>query len=380
MKAFKTRIYPTAQQQTYLNQAFGMHRFAWNWAVSEYFTQLQNKVYMSAFKLQKKFNNEVVGTVGYEWTKEVNSMFRGEAFKDFGQAVNRWYALRVLAQSEGRQLKPDEGKPTYKKKGKCADSARLFSKSKTEFKVLSAHYFSIVTIRGKTRMNLKVRESIEFLKTADIKTCTFSRVGGKYYMALTYEKANRVKTAESGTIGIDLGIKHSIYCYDGTNFRSETLPPTLEAAERHTERINRLLSRAQKGSKHYEKLIIRRQRSYAHEANIKKDFREKLSSELAESYNLFKIDDFGFESALNLNCNRKLYDVSPYAFKLRLKEKAKEHGSVVQMLPEFTPSSKTCSCCGNKKVMKLSDRLYECPACGLKLDRDANSAVFAYNF
>ena len=63
--------------------------------------------------------------------------------------------------------------------------------------------------------------------------------------------------------------------------------------------------------------------------NIKKDFREKLTTELARSYNLFKIDDFGFESALNLNCNRKLYDVAPYAFKLRLKEKAKERGSVI---------------------------------------------------
>lgn len=335
---------------------------------------------MSAFKLQKKFNNEVAGTPGYEWTKEVNSMFRGEAFKDFSLAINKWYELHALAKSKGRQLKPDEGKPTYKKKGKCIDSARLFKKGGSEFKVLSAHHFSVVAVRGKTRMNLKVRESIEFLKNADIKTCTFSRVGGKYYMSLTYEKANRIKPALDGTIGIDLGIKHSIYCYDGMNFRSETLPSTLEIAERHTERINRLLARTQNSSNHHQKLVDRLQRSYVHETNIKKDFREKLTTELAKSYNLFKIDDFGFESALNLNCNRKLYDVAPYAFKLRLKEKAKERGSIVQILPEFTPSSKTCSCCGNKKVMKLSDRVYECSVCGLKLDRDANSAVFAYNF
>lgn len=68
MKAFKTRIYPTAQQQDYLNQAFGMRRFAWNWAMSEYFAQQKLGIYMTTYSLQKKFNNEVAGTLGYEWT------------------------------------------------------------------------------------------------------------------------------------------------------------------------------------------------------------------------------------------------------------------------------------------------------------------------
>ena len=107
------------------------------------------------------------------------------------------------------------------------------------------------------RMEFKLRESIAFLQDADIKTCTFSRVGGKYYMSLTYEKANRTKTAAVGTIGIDLGIKHSISCFDGTTYREETLPPTLEAAQKHTEKVNRLLARTEIGSKRHARLVLR---------------------------------------------------------------------------------------------------------------------------
>lgn len=38
-------------------------------------------------------------------------------------------------------------------------------------------------------------------------------------------------------------------------------------------------------------------------------------------------------------------------------------------------TSKTCSRCGVKKDMPLSQRIYRCPICGLVMDRDRNSAV-----
>ena len=41
----------------------------------------------------------------------------------------------------------------------------------------------------------------------------------------------------------------------------------------------------------------------------------------------------------------------------------------------FFPSSKLCSCCGNrKKDLKLSDRIYKCE-CGNVIDRDYQAAL-----
>jgi len=42
----------------------------------------------------------------------------------------------------------------------------------------------------------------------------------------------------------------------------------------------------------------------------------------------------------------------------------------------FEPTSKTCSCCGwINKELSLSDRMFACPECGLKIDRDLNAAI-----
>ena len=42
----------------------------------------------------------------------------------------------------------------------------------------------------------------------------------------------------------------------------------------------------------------------------------------------------------------------------------------------FYPSSKLCSCCGYKNVnLKLSDRIFNCPSCGLSIDRDLNAGL-----
>ena len=39
-------------------------------------------------------------------------------------------------------------------------------------------------------------------------------------------------------------------------------------------------------------------------------------------------------------------------------------------------TSKTCSCCGNKKYdLKLSNRIYNCLICKRSIDRDENSAI-----
>lgn len=44
-------------------------------------------------------------------------------------------------------------------------------------------------------------------------------------------------------------------------------------------------------------------------------------------------------------------------------------------------SSKTCSYCGHiKKDLKLSERIYVCPNCGAKLNRDLNAAINLANY
>jgi putative transposase len=58
--------------------------------------------------------------------------------------------------------------------------------------------------------------------------------------------------------------------------------------------------------------------------------------------------------------------------------KAAWYGKEIVVIDRWFPSTKKCSACGQLKIMKLSDRTYNCD-CGLVLDRDHNAAINIQN-
>lgn len=50
-------------------------------------------------------------------------------------------------------------------------------------------------------------------------------------------------------------------------------------------------------------------------------------------------------------------------------------GGQLVKINRFAPSSQLCSSCGNRQKMPLSIRTYNCPVCGLSIDRDYNAAL-----
>ncbi|WP_258436605.1 transposase [Helicobacter monodelphidis] len=46
---------------------------------------------------------------------------------------------------------------------------------------------------------------------------------------------------------------------------------------------------------------------------------------------------------------------------------------------KFYPSSKTCSNCGYiNNDLSLKDRIFQCPSCDIKIDRDYNASLNIY--
>jgi len=70
-----------------------------------------------------------------------------------------------------------------------------------------------------------------------------------------------------------------------------------------------------------------------------------------------------------------------YEFKRQVKYKCRKYGIEFVEADRWFPSSKICSCCGKKKTdLKLSDRVFVCSHCDLKLDRDLNAAINLANY
>ena len=64
-----------------------------------------------------------------------------------------------------------------------------------------------------------------------------------------------------------------------------------------------------------------------------------------------------------------------------MKYKCEFNGIGFVQVSRWFPSSKMCHACGCiKKDLKLSDRTYICPECGIVIDRDLNAAINLSNY
>lgn len=381
MKTFKTQIFPTTWQRKYFEQSFGIRRSAWNWAVATYFKTAEEKDdFLSSFDLDKLFRTERYENPKYSYLKDVNSMVWAEAFKDFGLSIKAYSKKQKEARRTVVKVNSDKYKPSFKKKGKCVDSFRYTSKSLPS-RVAGRKDLWLTTTRELKRTKLRLAEPINWIDDKLIKTTTISKKAGKYYISLVYEKPNhKPRKKGTGTVGLDMGIKHIAVSHDGVEDKVFDAPSTLDRAERKTERLNQKLAASQKGSKRRSKIKLSLQKAYEKEANIKKDFREKMTTMLVENYHEIKLDMFEFEHAKALDVNRSLYRVGIYAFKERLTTKALERGNSVKFVPKGTPTTQTCSHCAHVQTNKLTlaDRTFKCESYNIVLDRDANSARNTY--
>ena len=78
----------------------------------------------------------------------------------------------------------------------------------------------------------------------------------------------------------------------------------------------------------------------------------------------------------NRHLAKAIQDQRLYEFIRQMQYKCEERGIEFIQVSRFYPSSKTCSNCGAiKRNLKLSERTFVCPECGLHIDRDYNAAL-----
>src|SRR5690606_10715557 len=82
------------------------------------------------------------------------------------------------------------------------------------------------------------------------------------------------------------------------------------------------------------------------------------------------IDNPGRNVRAKAGLNRAILDAAPGEFRRQLDYKTAWYGSQLVVVDRWLPSSKTCSACGTvKEHLRLSDRVFECDACGMQIGR-----------
>jgi len=180
--------------------------------------------------------------------------------------------------------------------------------------------------------------------------------------------------------GIDLGLKDFAIITNDTGIYKIEHPKYLRKAEKRLKRLQRALSRKQKGSKNFEKARKRLAIQYEYVSNARNDFLHKLSKAIIDDNQVIVVEDLNVKGMFrNVHLSKSISDSGFGTFLRYLEYKAQWYGRELIVVNRFYPSSKLCNVCGYKhNELKLSDRYWQCPICGTYHDRDINASINLY--
>jgi putative transposase len=209
-----------------------------------------------------------------------------------------------------------------------------------------------------------------------VKTLTVKRDAlGDIYLTFSCDKVpddsqNRVMTGKSA--GSDFGIKQYLTRSSGETTDS---PEFFKSGMRKVKSASRALSRKKKASSNRTRARKHLARVHRKIANQRLDFSMKLAREMAIRHDYLFFEDLDI-AALKQLWGRKVSDMG-FADYLEFQEHmCRKHGSVLEKIPRYYPSSKQCHACGSvNKVLNLKDRKWTCPSCGSNHDRDLNASI-----
>jgi putative transposase len=220
---------------------------------------------------------------------------------------------------------------------------------------------------------VRMQENLRF--EGKILSATVAREADRWVVAVIVETEIEVpiRSENQTPVGIDLGIHQAAMLSTGKTF---TAPMSLATNLQKLKRLQRQLARKKTGSKNRDKARMRLARQHRRVANARADFLHKLTTNLARRYDTIFLEDLDVVAMLkNHQLARALSDVGMGEFRRQIEYKTQLQGGQAVLVDRYFPSSKQCRKCGQKnEKMTLRDRLFCCPFCGHREDRDLNAA------
>jgi putative transposase len=362
-RAYKTELDLTDLQVTACKQHAGAARWAYNWGLLVKQERYRaTKKSPSAIDLHRELN--ALKKTEVPWMYQVSKCAPQEALRNLDAAFAHFFR-RCALKKQGK-WKGKLGYPQFKTKKKGLGSFRL-----TGTVVVSD---KAIVLPRLGRLRLKEREYLPTNDKVTILSATVSEQAGHWYVSLQVEQEQTVPENTGPVVGIDLGIKHLATLSDGEVIPN---PRHLKRRLKKLKRVQRVVSRRQKGGKNRKKAVRKLANLHRKIKNQRSNTLHQVTIRLAKTKSVLVIEDLSVSGMLkNHHLAQSIGDVGFYEFKRQLLYKASWYGSRVILADRWEPSSKQCSGCGWIDAdLTLSDRTFHCQQCELILDRDLNAAL-----
>jgi putative transposase len=177
-------------------------------------------------------------------------------------------------------------------------------------------------------------------------------------------------------VGVDLGITRLATLSDGRYLEN---PRPLERSLERVRVLQRTLSRKKFLSNNWLKAKQRLAKQYEHVKDLRHDLFFKLGVLLAKDYDVLVLEDLDVQGLIQKGVTRtrrmRLYDSSFSEIRALLEWEFRKRGKHVLPVPAYN-TSRECFFCGRiNKDLTLADRVFVCPECGWRVDRDLNASL-----
>ena len=366
-KAIKYRVYPTTEQSVMFAKTFGCCRKVYN-------LMLSDKI--EGYKTTGKFPTVTPAKYknDYPYLREVDSLALANKQMDLQEAFRNSFS---------KSRKKKNGFPKYKS-AKHSRKSYTTNNQHGTVAIIDNKYIKLPKIG-------KVKAVIHRIPDSDwiVKSATVSQESdGKYYISVLFEFDNVVNpyvADKTNAIGLDYA---SDGLYVDSNGNIGTNHKYYRESHDKLAKAQRRLSRMQGSKKHetksnnYIKQLRKVNKIHRHIANQRLDNLYKISTEIANRYDVVCVESLNMKSMANKSFgNGKATLDNGYGMFLSMLEyKLSDRNKYLVKVDKWFPSSQICHCCGtlHPKMKDLAIRKMICD-CGLVISRDQNAAINILN-
>lgn len=367
-KAIKLRIHPTEKQIVLIEKTFGCCRYIWNKMLGDEI-DFYHATDMHFIPTPAKYKKSA------PWLKEVDSLALANTQLDLKGAFTAFFENR----SKHPKFKSKKHSPVNSYTTNCQYPKPATEKSKGNLLKQPTIRLIHNAIHLPTLGDVKATIHRTPQKGWKLKSATISKSPtGKYYCSLLYEitaeEPEEITPVYDSSIGMDYS-SPSFYVDDQGN--EADAPKAFRRLQDRLAKEQRKLSHMTKGSKNYFEQLRRINLIHEKIKNQRLDFAHKESRRIANAYSAACFETIDLRAmSRTLNLGKATMDNGFGLFRILLKYKMADQGKQVLFVGKWFPSSKTCSVCGFvNKDLKLDDREWVCPNCGVLLRRDPNAAI-----
>ena len=357
------RLVPSAAQEIVLRDHCAHSRFTWNLAVEQQSWWRPGRGSVPGFCSQARQLTEA--RAEFAWLRAGSQMVQQQALRDFAQAMTNFFA-RTHRRPSWRKAGRDEG---FRVVAVKPEHVRRVSRRTGEVWIPKAGW-----VRFRWSRALPAAKSYRVTRDR----------AGRWHIAFAAIPAPVPAPGTAEVVGIDRGVSVSAALSTGEMLH---VPRLSVQRQRRLARLQRKLTRASRGSNRRARVKLAIARLRARDADARKDWAEKVSTDIARRFDVICVEDLrigsmtrsakGTVAAPGRNVrqkaglNREILRSGWGLLVRRLQDKAP--GRVERVNPAYT--SQRCSACGHLAAeSRKSQALFACVACNFACNADVNAA------